>query len=143
MFQLSAYAAFAWIPEMFRRDFHWDIPTIGLYYGIIVTAGGSAGIISAGRIADWLRARHLLNANMRVGVYVAALSIPVYLGVCLAPNGNWALAWLVPGVMLMAAPHGIAPAAIQQVMPAPMRGRASACIWLSEDSSDWELDQRR
>jgi len=133
MLSVAAYAAAAWIPEMFRRDFHWDIPTTGLYYGIIVAVGGSAGIVSAGRIADWLRVRDVLNANMRVGIYIALLSIPVTFGVCLAPNGNWALLWLVPGCMLMAAPYGIAAAAIQQVMPTSMRGRASA-LYLAVNS---------
>src|SRR5262249_14605879 len=38
----------------------------------------------------------------------------------------WATFWLVPHVLIAAAPFGIAPAAIQQMMPAKMRGQASA-----------------
>ncbi len=133
MFALAGYAAVAWIPEMFRRDFHWDIPAIGLYYGILVAVCGSIGTVAAGQIADWLRARNVLNANMQVGVFIALLSIPAIVGLCLAPTGNWALVWLIPVCMLMAAPYGIAAASVQQLMPNPMRGRASA-VYLAVNS---------
>jgi MFS family permease len=126
MINVAALAAGTWIPEMFRRDFHWDIPTIGFYYGVMVLVFGSVGCVSAGRIADWLRARSVLNANMRVATWVALLNIPLSFGWCLAPNGKVALMWLAPWTMLIAAPWGIAAAAIQQVMPTLMRGRASA-----------------
>ena len=126
LLSMASYAAAAWVPEMYRRVFHWDIPTTGLWYGTIVAIFGSAGIVSAGRIADWLRGRDVLNANMRVGVYIALLSIPFTIGLCLAPSGQAGLFWLIPTSILAAAPFGIAPAAIQQMMPNPMRGQASA-----------------
>jgi len=44
----------------------------------------------------------------------------------LAPSGMWATVWLVPATVLSAAPFGVAPAAIQQMMPPNMRGQASA-----------------
>jgi hypothetical protein len=63
---------------------------------------------------------------MRVGGYIALLSIPIIIGLCLSPSGQVGLFWLVPSCVLAAAPFGIAPAAIQQMMPNPMRGQASA-----------------
>ncbi|HME07834.1 MAG TPA: hypothetical protein VKG25_12315, partial [Bryobacteraceae bacterium] len=48
------------------------------------------------------------------------------IGLCLAPSGQVGLFWLVPAAVCAAAPFGIAPAAIQQMMPNPMRGQASA-----------------
>jgi MFS family permease len=44
----------------------------------------------------------------------------------LAPSGGWAIVWVVPATVLSAAPFGVAPAAIQQMMPPNMRGQASA-----------------
>src|SRR5262249_17929081 len=44
----------------------------------------------------------------------------------LAPSAGWATLWLAPGCILAAAPFGVAAAAIQQMMPNPMRGQASA-----------------
>ncbi len=62
---------------------------------------------------------------MRVGACIAILWIPVHFLLFLAPSGAWAAVWLVPASIFAAAPFGIAAAAIQQMMPNPMRGQAS------------------
>jgi len=126
LLSLVSYASAAWIPEYFRRVFHWDIPKIGLVYGSLVAVFGVLGIVGAGRIADAVRARGTLQANMLVGVFIALAWIPVHFLLFLAPNVNWAVVWLAPACVFAAAPFGIAPAAIQQMMPAAMRGQASA-----------------
>jgi MFS family permease len=123
---LSSYAAGGWIPEFYRRRFHWEIGTIGVVYGSIVAVMGALGLVGAGRIADWLRSQGRANANLYVGACIALVAIPVNCLLYLAPSALWATIWLVPGVALAAAPFGIAPAAIQQMMPPAMRGRASA-----------------
>ncbi|MDP8981303.1 MAG: MFS transporter [Acidobacteriota bacterium] len=126
MISLAAYASAAWVPEFFRRVHQWSIPQTGTVYGILVMTMGPLGLIVAGRVADHLRARGVRDANMKVGIWIALLSIPVHFGVYLAPSGTIAAIWLAPACMLAAAPWGIAPAAIQQMMPNPMRGQASA-----------------
>jgi MFS family permease len=126
LLSLASYASGAWVPEFFRRVHHWDIPTTGLVYGTMVTIFGSLGIVGAGRIADAVRARGTLQANMLVGVCIALLWIPFHFLLFLAPSGRWAVLWLAPSCIFAAAPFGIAPAAIQQMMPASMRGQASA-----------------
>ncbi|HLK19594.1 MAG TPA: MFS transporter [Bryobacteraceae bacterium] len=123
---LASYASSAWVPEYFRRSFHWDIPHIGIVYGSLVIVFGSLGVAGAGKIADLLRKRGILNANMRVGMWIALIGIPVCLLLYLAPSSGWATLWLAPGCIVAAAPFGIAPAAIQQMMPNSMRGQASA-----------------
>ena len=126
LLSLASYASGAWVPEFFRRVHHWDIPTTGLVYGTLVTIFGSLGIVGAGRIADAVRARGTLQANMLVGVCIALLWIPFHFLLFLAPSSRWAVLWLAPSCIFAAAPFGIAPAAIQQMMPASMRGQASA-----------------
>jgi len=123
---LASYASGAWVPEFFRRDLHWEVQKTGLVYGAMVMVFGSLGIVGAGRIADAMRARGIRQGNMLLGVFIALLWIPVNIFLFLAPSGNWATLWLVPACMCAAAPFGIAPAAIQQMMPNPMRGQASA-----------------
>lgn len=122
----AAYASGAWVPEFFRRSFHWEISKIGLIYGATVAIFGSLGIVGAGRLADWMRGKGIAHANMKLGVLIALVSVPVHLLVYSAPTAKWAALWLIPGCMLTAAPFGIAPAAIQQMMPNGMRGQASA-----------------
>lgn len=126
LLSLVSYASAAWVPEFFRRVYHWDIPKIGLVYGSMVGVFGVLGIVGAGRIADAVRARGTLQANMLVGVCIALAWIPVHFLLFLAPSAGWAVVWLAPACVFAAAPFGIAPAAIQQMMPAAMRGQASA-----------------
>ena len=57
---------------------------------------------------------------------LALLWIPFHFLLFLAPTSRWAVLWLAPACIFAAAPFGIAPAAIQQMMPASMRGQASA-----------------
>jgi MFS family permease len=126
LLSLTSYASGAWIPEFFRRNYHWDIPHTGIVYGTLVIVFGSIGIVGAGKIADLLRARGILNANMLVGMCVALIGIPVSALLYLAPSAGWATFWLAPACLMAAAPFGISAAAIQQMMPNPMRGQASA-----------------
>jgi MFS family permease len=87
---------------------------------------GSLGIIGAGRVADYLRTRGRANANIVVGMWIGIIWAPLHFLMLLAPSGTWATIWLAPACLLAAAPFGVAPAAIQQMMPANMRGQASA-----------------
>jgi MFS family permease len=126
LLSLASYASAAWVPEFYVRTFHWNIRTVGLVYGSIVMVFGSLGIIGAGRVADYLRTRGHANANIIVGMWIGIVWVPIHFLMLLAPSGGWATFWLVPAAVLAAAPFGVAPAAIQQMMPANMRGQASA-----------------
>ncbi|HKD44898.1 MAG TPA: MFS transporter [Candidatus Angelobacter sp.] len=126
LLSLASYASAAWVPEFYIRTFHWNIRDIGVIYGLIVMVGGSLGIIGAGRVADYLCARGRANANLYVGMWIGIIWVPIHFLMLLAPSGLWATIWLAPAAVLAAAPFGIAPAAIQQMMPPNMRGQASA-----------------
>ena len=126
MLALSTYARAAWVPEFYRRHFHWSIATTGVVYGSIVAVFGCLGIVGAGWLADALRSRGRANANLLVGASIGIVGIPINCLLYLAPSATWATIWLIPGAALGAAPFGIAPAAIQQMMPPTMRGQASA-----------------
>lgn len=126
LLSLSSYAGGAWVPEFYRRHFHWSIQTTGIIYGVIVAVFGCLGITAAGRLADYVRSTGRAEATLRVGTGVAVLGVPISCLLYLAPSATWATIWLIPSVTLAAAPFGIAPAAIQQMMPVSMRGQASA-----------------
>ena len=128
---LSSYASGAWVPEFYRRSFHWSIATIGVVYGTFVAVFGCIGIVSAGRVADYLRIRGRANATLFVGAMIGLVSIPLNCLLYLAPSAAWATFWLVFGCVLAAAPFGVAAAAVQQMMPATMRAQASAVYLFS------------
>jgi MFS family permease len=126
LISLAAYATLGWVPEFYRRHFHWDIRTAGLVYGAIVSLGGIVGLVGAGRIADRVFATGRRAAVFIVAAGIAALLVPLNVALFLAPSAGWATAWLVLQSVLFAAPFGMAPTAIQQMMPPTMRGQASA-----------------
>jgi len=126
MLSLASYASAAWVPEFYVRTYHWSPKAIGWWYGCIVMVFGSLGIIGAGRLADHMRALGRANANIFVGMLIGIIWVPIHFLMLLAPSPVWATVWLVPAAVLAAAPFGVAPAAIQQMMPANMRGQASA-----------------
>jgi MFS family permease len=123
---LNAYAASSWIPTLFIRRHGWTAKEIGLVYGLIVAIGGTLGIVSGGRLADSWRAQGRTDANLRVallGTIGWFLCGPAYL---LAPSPYLSAALLAPATFCVSMPFGVAPAAIQQVMPNPMRAQATA-----------------
>ncbi len=121
----ASYGASAWIPTFFIRNHGLTAGEVGIYYGTIVAVAGSLGIVFGGRLADyWSRKGHK-DANMRVGLLAAILTLPCNVVFLLGDlNMVWAL--MIFNVFTIAMPFGVAPAAIQEVMPNAMRGQASA-----------------
>ncbi|UVE16981.1 MFS transporter [Pseudomonas sp. LS44] len=122
----AGYGSAAWIPSFFIRTYGWDAGHVGVVYGSIVAVFGCLGIVFGGRLADWMAKRGRTDANMRVGLYAAIGALPAVLLFPLAGTGNQAAALLAPSVFFLSMPFGVAPAAIQEVMPNSMRGQASA-----------------
>ncbi len=122
----SSYGASAWIPTFFQRNHGWTAADAGIVYGIIVGVFATLGVATGGWVADRMAQRGYRDATMRVGMIVSAAWFPFGMLYPLMPNGNLAAALLIPAAFLASAPFGVAPAAIQQIMPNEMRGQASA-----------------
>lgn len=122
----AGYGSAAWIPELFRRTYGWDMPTVGLIYGLEVAVFGCLGIVFGGRLADRMAKHGRTDANMRVGMYSALGALPFVLLFPAMPNATWAAVLLAPSIFCLSMPFGVAPAAIQEIMPNSMRGQASA-----------------
>ena len=126
LLSFSSYGSSAWIPTFLIRNHGWTGAKAGMVYGAIVAIFGTLGIVTGGRLADWLAERGRRDANMRVGLIVALAWLPSGVIYPLVPDATWAAALLIPTVFLASAPFGVAPAAIQQVVPNALRGQASA-----------------
>jgi MFS family permease len=127
MVALYGYGATSWVPSLFIRRFAWKTGQTGLVFGLIVAICGTLGIVGGGKLADRLRERGLHDADLRVAFLSAVAGMPFVLLFPLTPDGRWAAALLVPVTIFMSAPFGVAPAAIQQMMPNRMRAQATAC----------------
>ena len=123
---LGTNAGGAWNPTYFVRNHGWTASRAGIVLGFALATCGTLGIVAGGRFADWLTARGCRDSNMRVGLMASLMMIPASVLFYLMPDGRWAIAMYVPLMFLSSAPFGVAPAAIQQMMPNSMRGQASA-----------------
>ncbi len=123
---LAGYGGSAWIPTFFVRVHHWKEADAGKVYGTITMIAGTLGVTLGGRFADWLARRGCRDSKMRVGMFAAMGWIPCGLLFPMMPNPKLAVLFLIPTVFCASIPFGVAPAAIQEMMPARMRGQASA-----------------
>lgn len=122
----AGYGSAAWVPTFYIRTYGWDASHVGIVYGSIVAVFGCLGIVFGGRLADWMAKRGRTDANMRVGLYAAIAAVPFVLGFPLMESAFWASVLMAPTVFCLSMPFGVAPAAIQEIMPNSMRGQASA-----------------
>jgi MFS family permease len=126
LLSFSSYGSSAWIPTFFVRNHGWTEATAGQVYGWIVAIASTLGIVAGGRLADWMAERGYRDATMRVGVIVSLAWFPSGMLYPLVSDATTAAWLIVPSAFFASAPFGVAPAAIQQMMPNSMRGQASA-----------------
>jgi MFS family permease len=121
----SGYGASAWTPEFFIRNHGWSRADTGVYTGLMSMIAGPIGLYLGGWLGDRFAAKGRRDSKMFVGLIAATVWFPF--GIYpLMPSGELAFLLLIPATMFSAMPWGIAPAAIQEIMPNQMRGQASA-----------------
>ena len=77
-------------------------------------------------LADHLLKRGRVDAGLRVCLYGALFAMPCCAAFPLVDSSTWAAVWLMPAAFGLAMPFGVAPAAIQEIMPNALRSQASA-----------------
>jgi MFS family permease len=126
LISFSSYGTGAWLPEMFKRVHGWDAARFGLVYGLVVFLCGAGGVFAGGVIADRMAAKGYRDSKIRVGFLASWLWFPTGVLFPLVGNDVLAMVLVVPTVFLASMPFGVAPAAIQEMMPNNLRGQASA-----------------
>ncbi len=126
LLSLSSYGTTSWIPAFFQRTHGWEAADVGVMYGAIVALFGTSGIVFGGWLADRIGRTGATASKMYVGLLAALIWVPTGIAYLLVPSATVAMLLLVPTVFFVAMPFGVAPAAIQEMMPNTMRGQASA-----------------
>jgi MFS family permease len=126
MVALNSYGMSSWVPTMFIRRYSWTPGGTGMAFGVIVGVAGTLGLMTGGRLADWLSERDYRDATVRVAALSTAAWLPFGLTYPLMPSAYWSLAFLAPAMFFSSMPFGVAPAAIQRMMPNAMRAQATA-----------------
>jgi MFS family permease len=123
---LNSYGGSGWIPTFFVRRHGWLPGQTGMVYGAIVAICGTLGIVCGGWLADrWSRAGRS-DSTLLVACLGTAGWLPFGLSYPLVPSGEWAAVLLCPASFFISMPFGVAPAAIQRMMPNTMRAQATA-----------------
>ena len=120
------YGSVAWTPTYMARIHGWSPAEFGKLFGLVIVVAGTLGIWSGGRMAEYYHAKGHADAKMRVGLISALACLPIGTLVALAPSGEIAYAAMWPHTFFSAFCWGVAPAAVQELMPNRMRGQASA-----------------
>lgn len=126
LLSFSSYGTSAWVPTFFVRNHGWTEAKAGFWYGVVVAIFGALGISAGGWFADWMAKRGARDAVMKVGFIVSLAWVPSGIFYPLVADARWAIVLLIPTAFFTAAPFGVAPAAIQQIMPNAMRAQASS-----------------
>ncbi|MES1190618.1 MAG: MFS transporter [Steroidobacter sp.] len=122
---MMAYSLTAWAPSFLIRTFGWTAPQAGGALGPIIMIFGVLGTIVGGALSD-RAVQHSVSGRVLVMTGAAALSIPFAIAAPLVSHPVAALALLAVVVLLATIVIGIGPSATAALMPARMRGMASA-----------------
>lgn len=127
----ASYATTAWIPTLLVRKYTFTESQAGLLLGVVITVFSTLGVYTGGRYADKLTKEGVADAKMRVG-FQGMLIGTALAGVVLVMM----IFKLIPLVLLVgllamicfftSLPYGAATAALQEMVPAPMRATFSA-----------------
>ncbi len=123
---LVGFAAGAWIPAMFIRRFGWTAAEIGIRFGLITLVVGPLGSVVGGWLCDRMEHKGRRDGKLRVGLIAALGAFPFALAFPLVPKAGVALALIGPFYFFVSFVWGLAPAALQEIMPNQMRGQATA-----------------
>lgn len=126
LISLANYGAGSWMPSVFIRDHGWSVARAGVFQGIAAGIGGAIGIVGGGAIADRIERRGRRDAYLRVVAVTAVLLLPAGTIYLVMPSGGLAAAAFIPLGVLAAVPFGVGAAAVQQLVPATMRGQITA-----------------
>ena len=128
---LALFALMNWAPAYFLRKYDLPIREVGLYLGLIVLIGNSAGVLASGWLTDYLTRRGYRDAPMRAGMIGGiGVVIPALLFSQVSGFGG-SLAVLAVALFFASFPLATSAAALQIVAPNQMRAQVTALFFLS------------
>lgn len=122
----AGFAASAWIPTVFIRVHGWTAGEVGQRFGLLSLIVGPLGSIVGGLLADAYRRGGKRDGKLRVALIAAIGCVPFAIAFPLTADPFVAIGLLVPFVFFVSFVWGLAPGALQEVMPNQMRGQATA-----------------
>ena len=128
---VGSFAAFGismWLPSFYVRSFGMSMAEVGLYFGIAFGLGSAIGTLGGGYLADWIGKGDMRKPLIVLGVVASILTLPMNLGVLLAPTATIALSLNLLSSIVGSLVNGPLYATIQAVVGNRMRAMATAVV---------------
>lgn len=126
---IVGYSLF-WVPAMFGRTWGWDIPAVGLWFGLVLLIFGPLGTNLGGWLGDFLYQRGLADGMVRTLIVCICILAPTYAIAPLMPSAELALLCYIPATLTSAAATAAGNAALMIVTPNELRAQVSAVALL-------------
>jgi MFS family permease len=128
---LSLFALMNWAPAYFLRKYGLPVQEVGLYLGLVVLIGNSAGVLASGWLTDRLTRRGYRDAPMRAGMIGGiGVAIPALLFSQVSGFGG-SLGLLAVALFFASFPLATSATALQFMAPNQMRAQVTALFFLS------------
>ncbi len=128
----ASYGATSWTTSSLIRLYGMTASQAGVLFGGLVTVFSTLGVITGGRYADFLSKSGVVDAKMRVPVQgmtastLGALAMLITLLIYGKPPLELIIVLISFFCFTSSLPYGAATAALQEIIPANMRGTFSA-----------------
>jgi MFS family permease len=130
LLSMALFALMNWAPAYFLRKFGMPVRDVGLYLGMVVLLGNSAGVLASGWLTDYLTRKGYRDAPMRAGMIGGlGVVIPAILFSQLSGFGG-SLALLALAMFFASFPLATSAAALQLMAPNQMRAQVTALFFL-------------
>jgi len=125
-FAISNYAFTVWGPTYFMRVHQMSVAQVGLLMGVGFAVFGSSGALLGGLWADRMQKAGRREAPIWVGLRVAWIQLPFFVGAYLSPDATIAVILFSCGMFCASMIGGLQGAMVQVLTPNRMRGQAGA-----------------
>jgi len=127
---MTAIAVTSWVPSFYIRVHGYSASEIGWTLGLILLLTGTLGAYCGGALSDWLSARGHVDGPMRaalIGIGVSTLFGPAAM---LVGSPVLSLVLITIGAAFSAFCNPAGAAALQRMVPGPLRARVAALYLL-------------
>jgi MFS family permease len=123
---MLSFGSGVWVPEMFRRTWHWTPPHTALWIGVLGLIVAPLGLLAGSWLAERYARHGHDDANLRVLQIATLAVIPFSVAFPLVSTPEWSLAMWAGNFFCAMLGVGPANAAVQMITPNQMRGQIRA-----------------
>lgn len=128
---LALFALMNWAPAYFLRKYDMPVRDVGLYVGLVLLIGNTAGVLVSGWLTDRLLQQGYQDAPMRAGL-IGGLGLLIPAALFSQVTGfAGSLALLAVALFFASFPLATSAACLQLMAPNRMRAQVTALFFLS------------